>query len=304
MSLTLDPLASAILERLSVARKDGFLPPAKRPDVRFGRFFSDGTPRLSPSQVNTLLMCPARWRHAYLEGKPDPSGYQAIIGSIGHAAMEAAIATINDPAGPRELEEATRHAAMRHLANPATLAGTSNGAQADVPRLAEAIACSARRAWDWLLFHDVHVAGVEERVVGMYDHRTPVGSLGFVDLRANIDGAHVVIDWKFPGRSPWQSNGRAEARPAYAQAMQMYADAYQQAGVVADETWVVHAGLDGGGIAVARQQVTQQSIEASRVQVHRAIDRVLDGQLGPDPVTPGPLCSRTWCPFWAACPAT
>ncbi len=303
MSLVLDPIAESILQRLQV-RRDGFVPPHERPDVRFGRFSPDGTPRISPSQVNTLLMCPARWRHAYLEGLPDPSGYQAIVGSIGHAAMEAALATIEDAVGPRALEAATMHAAMRHLGDPATLAATSNGASANVHQLATSIARSVRQTWDWLLFHDVSIEGVEETIVGRYDHRTAVDSLGVVDLRADIDGRSVVVDWKFPGRSPWQTAGSVEARPAYTQAMHMYADAYAQHDVAVDDVWVVHAGLDGQGVAVAKQAVTEQGLAASRRNVHTAVDRILDQALEPDPVTPGALCSQTWCPFYAACPAT
>lgn len=297
-------LCQHILQTVQRPRADAFVPADARPDPRFGRFMPDGTPRISPSQVNTLRMCPARWKHQYLDGMPDPGSYQAVVGSIGHAAMEAALETTADPVGPRALAEATRVAAQVHLSTPATLAGTMNGHQADAFALADRVADAVKGAWEWLLHHDVEVLGVEEKVVGQYHNDIDVASLSFVDARLRIDGRERVIDWKFPGRAPWTVNGQVAARDSYQLAMQMYGDAYQQAGVAVDEAWIVHAPLDGNPVAVAKQDVSMNSIAASRVQVHDAIGQILRGDLQPDPVTPGPLCSTTWCPFFAQCPAT
>lgn len=303
MRLTLDPIADHILATVRTPRSDGFVPPEQRPDVRFGRFLADGTPRISPSQVNTLRMCPARWKHQYLDGMPDQSSFQAVAGSIAHAAMEAALETIDDPVGPRALEASTRFAAEVHLSDPATLAATSNGAGIDTIALAGRIGAAVRGMWDWLLFHDVEVLGVEERTIGRYQADIPVASLSYVDARLRIDGVARVIDWKFPGRAPWQTGGVVEARDAYRLAMQMYGDAYHQAGTRVDEAWIVHAPLDGSDVAVAKETLTPQARADSREKVHAAIACILQGDLEADPVTPGPLCSRTWCAFYAQCPA-
>ncbi len=298
-----EDICQQILVTVRQSRADGFVPEEQRPDPRFGRFLADGTPRISPSQVNTLRMCPARWKHQYLDGLPDPGSYQAVVGSIGHAAMESALATIDDPIGPRALGEATKVAAEVHLSEPSTLAGTMNGHQADAFTLAHRIGAAVQRTWEWLLHHDVEVLGVEEKVIGHYHNEVDVASLSFVDARLRIDGQQRIIDWKFPGRAPWQVNGQVEARDSYRLAMQMYGDAYQQAGVDAAEAWIVHAPLIGD-VAVAKESISQDSIAASRSQVHDAIGKILRGDLKPDPVTPGPLCSTTWCPFYAQCPAT
>lgn len=86
--------------------------------------------------------------------------------------------------------------------------------------------------------------------------------------------------------------------------MQMYGDAYRTAGRSIDEALIVHAGLDGQGVLVSRQSIDAESLAASRRLVHEAIDVVLDARFDPDPVTPGPLCSTTWCPHFSICPAT
>ncbi len=297
-------VCTQILDAMARPRADSFVPDADRPDPRFGRFLADGTPRISPSQVNTLRMCPARWKHQYLDGLESPGSYQAVVGSIGHAAMEAALATIDDPIGPRALADATRTAAEVHLSNPATLAGTMNGHQADAFALATRVADAVKGTWEWLLHQDVEVLGVEEKVIGQYHNEIDVASLSFVDARIRIDGRDRIIDWKFPGRAPWQTHGVVEARDSYQLAMQMYGDAYQQAGIDVEEAWIVHAPLDGNPVAVAKQEITTASVAASRDVVHDAIGKILSGDLGPDPVTPGPLCSTTWCPYYAACPAT
>ncbi len=292
-----------ILATVQRPRADSFVPEADRPDPRFGRFMADGTPRISPSQVNTIRMCPARWKHQYLDGMVDAGSYQAVVGNIGHAAMEAALETARDPIGPRALAEATRIAAQAHMSDPATLAGTSNGHQADVFALADRVADAVKGTWEWLLHHDWEVLGIEERVVGHYHQDIDVQSLSFVDARLLIDGRERIIDWKFPGRAPWTTNGVVEARDSYQLAMQMYGDAYQHAGVDVDTAWIVHAPLDGNPVAVAKQDITPDSIAGSRMQVHEAIGKVLRGELAPDPVTPGALCSATWCSFYDQCPA-
>jgi hypothetical protein len=302
--LTAADVCASILHNVSLPRADAFVPEQQRPDVRFGRFSANGTPRISPSQVNTLRMCPARWRHQYLEGQASPGSYQSVVGTIGHAAMEAALTTCDDPIGPQALRDATETAARVHLSQPSTLAAMSNGAGADINRLSSSIGDAVQATWNWLLHHDVEVLAIEEKLVGKYYREIDVDSLSFVDARLRIDGRERVVDWKFPGRAPWRTGGEVEARESYQLAMQMYADAYRGVGIEVTDAWIVHAPLDGSDVAVAKQPISAGSMLASRGTVHDAIEVILAGELKPDPVTPGALCSSTWCPFYAACPAT
>lgn len=286
-------------------KKDRFVPPEDRPDVRFGRFTEEGIPRISPSQVNTLLMCPARWAYHYLEGRPSKGSYQAIVGNLAHALMEHAITTLDDPIGPRELETAAHIATEVHLREPATLAGASNGAEARVDRLSQDVGKAVRAAWEWLLDKDPVIEAVEEPIMGTYRvEGQRVDALNILDVRMEVGGQRRIVDWKFPGRAPWVQSGVVDAREGYRRAMQMYGHACDGAAIPADEAWIVHAPLDGSGqVLVAKESLDAARSEAARDDVHRAIRRILDQRLGPDPRTPGPLCSRRWCDHYDVCPA-
>lgn len=272
------------------------LPIGERPDPRFGRFLPNGTPRLSPSQVNQIHTCPGQWRKVYLEGEATKPSWQADLGSLGHGAIELYLKGENHTNILTSLHEAT----TTHLAN-------HNNAYWQNPpgnpkNHAANIVDAVQRLMIWIETEELKILSTEQEIFLKYHVQdTDVALMGRYDaLFETPTGRQVVADWKFPGRT-WPG----PSREGYQYATATYLHAIQQGGGSADAYAIIHAGQDGKPIHPDINKNPEKTIKWAQERTRQAIHKVLNQDLPFDTETPGALCSAKWCTFYGnGCPAT
>lgn len=273
-------------------------------DPRFGRFMEDGTPRLSPSQINLLLTCPGRWKRHYLDGLPDPPGVDAIVGTVLHAAMEVALGRLKDSdlVGMQEIQTATTDALAMHLRDP-MVSATLRDAPRDIDGLCDGARYAIRTAWDWVSTTQFQPDGIEQAIDTRLDvDGTAVGIAMVTDATGTIDGRRVVVDWKFPRRNPTNYGGTIYARPGYVLATTYYDIALREQGFQADDLLIAHFGRGEIRPAIASYDASEARRQQAIHVAKGAVRLVLAGELPDNPVAAGALCSHKFCGYWTICP--
>ena len=241
--------------------------------------------RLSPSGAATFRQCPRRWRFRYLEGRPDPPGVPALVGSFVHRILELLLA---EPAVQRTIDRSRFLA--RSLWPEVAADDDFAGLRLD-DRAERGFRWRAWRAVEgYFAVEDpaqIDVARREQRL------ETEVGGvpfIGVVDRTEHTAEGLVVTDYK-TGRKPSArfAADRLEQVLLYSAALDA-ADQpvrrarllYLGAGPVEVETTAAAVGP-----AVDRLRSTWDAIEDARTS-------------DAFPPKPGPLCP--WCPYQTDCP--
>jgi hypothetical protein len=286
--------------------KKGRGPQKARPVSPWGAFLADGTPYLSPSQVTSLLRCPAMWRFRYLEGRLGKPNPHLIRGSLGHVCLEALArdpAELTDLAKLRkdlmpDLVQVLAHDRMQEFLPPgmdillearrlgaAVLQGAGQLARQTGPRMVE---------------EDCHV-------------RTTIQGQE-VALRyvpdVYLPGMAMIEDWKFPQRAPTVRHGQAVPRIDHVLSCMLYAWGHRQRGLRVDSVRISHLtapanrSLDKGAVgmpACTTLRVTDARLAEAKRLFDRAGAIVLSGSLGGNPIGAGWKCDRRYCDHYAVC---
>ncbi len=242
--------------------------------------------RLSPSGASTFEQCPRRWRFRYVERLPEPSGVEALVGTLAHRVLELLMQQVP---GRRTKDEARR---IARAVWPETAASED---YRDLG-LSEDEAREFRwRAWRAIegLWHledpaDVEVEATEEHVSVMLGE---VPFRGVVDrLEREPDGL-VVSDYK-SGRAP-----SARFAPARLHQVLLYAAAV---GELTGEP-PVRARLLYLGQRIVAASAAAAETEAAVAHLSETWDAIVDAcdadEFEP---RPGPLCR--YCAYAARCP--
>lgn len=262
------------------------------PDPRFGRFSKDGTPRLSPSSINLVLKCPGKWKRVYLDNVPEPPGWQADLGSLGHEGIERILRGEDVPV----VLDAVRDAALIHIS---TQADTFQNPPGDAVDHAHALRSALSKLVSWVESESFEIKGLEEEVWRRYEWPDITFDvlMRYDALVENLAGEQYALDWKFPQRQPWN------LRSDYIYATGMYVDALQDQGRNVHGFGVIHAPQDGNDVMPIFKSMDKDLKRWIDDRTRQALDVILAGEFPYDPVTPGPLCSLKWCSQYPTCPA-
>lgn len=275
----------------------------------FAKCLDDGTPYVSPSQVTSLLSCPAKWKFSYLEGMKTPTDDNLFLGSAVHKAMEEAVKMMmaNVEVQPEDLE----HWASEYTEQEKEKPWVSLVEPPEI--LAEAAGVLANLMWDWFKDSGLKPVSVENEVVMRLTHSGPDGiqyaNLGFYDLEAEDSrGGIVVLDWKTAAKSPsTDAAGAYILDRKHAYALLTYADALRKQGknVVAIAT-VTAVKTKVPKLCVARMDLDgkrgDEMIAWSRAVTDGAVSLIVNRTLSPNPTSF--MCSKQYCAAWDLCPGS
>lgn len=272
--------------------------------------FDDGTPRVSPSQIMTLLTCPAKWHYEKVLGLPRTDNENFIIGDTTHGVIEdwcnaeVPHALIDGLAG-RADQNAERYASV-----------TGQSREEAFTSLVQAVAPLLEAFEAWLKETGKQIVGCEESIEVMYHvDGHEVGLLGYYDLlladpKAPI-GEYEVLDLKTASRAP---NKRTESPDDGVERSEYEMDrkyAYQvltYAGGLLDKGFRVTRAstltLTKTKVAkacYAWEPVTQEALEYADRITRQGIRVVLNDLFTPNPFGAGFLCSAKMCDYWGEC---
>lgn len=283
-------------------------------DARFGRALPDGTPYISPSQIAKVLRCGADWKFTYLDGRPDPVGMSAQFGTLCHDALEAG--WINQRHGHTATALGVSTWAQRNAQawitepeNLATLKDAEEYASEEArDKIIKDVSEWAGAAWQWLQDQGFEPLSVEERLERRLSvDGVDVAYVGYHDFYGtHPERGRVVMDYKFPAKSPSKKGDGFEARRNYIHSGLSYADTLIAAGHPVDWICVLHVVRLKGGpkVCPAWLRVTDQMIAWARVVTLSGIRKILREDTDPDPFSADWFCGPKWCSHYATCPGS
>jgi putative RecB family exonuclease len=240
-----------------------------------------GRVRLSFTRIDTLELCPRKFRYQYVDRLPTVPAPQLSFGSSIHAVLEW-VYDRKHPVLPSE-EEALKH--LFDVWDSSGYADSSRDEQTDAYRHAQDVvrASLSRIARDGFRLP----AATEAWFELPFDDAVVVGSIDRVD--ADHDGELHVIDYK--------TNRKAKSRGDVARSLQLgiYALACEHLYGRLPATVTLDFVVPGVAVTVPLSSI---DLDAVRAAVARASDAVRAGR---DEPTPNRLCG--WCDFRAVCPA-
>jgi hypothetical protein len=253
----------------------------------FGRFLEDGTPYVSPSQVNLVRKCPYKWHARYIRGLPDPSGFEAVRGTLGHLYVEHLHSSAELPA---------RGQLVREMERDLSLLADVNGRVEDAVPLADAtlngLYYLRERKWE---IHALEMEVIRRTESHGVRHAVKMR----IDALATISGLPNIADWKFPGRTPDPAWG---PREDYVNATHMYR--WGTEGLAnntgAETGRIVNFPLDGGPVTEFKVDL-QASIRRGKELIDEGVAIILGGKF---PALPENTykCDARWCSLRKTCP--
>ncbi len=298
----MNPLETA--HRIRVSELNRETKPAPT-GARFSRFLPDGTPRISPSQVNLMLDCGEKYRRRYLMGEDEPGSAAAFYGTVFHACMEdlllarmrdgdyvhAQVAA--DHARVVGANVFTDHEILGRLRDPEELHGLES---------ADELAAHVRLAANWLMDKKVVPIGSEQTLIQHLEvDGQHVAVLGRYDGRVIVGGVQVMLDWKTSAKSPsLNPDGSGQVKRSHAHAGLTYADAAHAMGQQVDEVWVVYlVRTKTPKLVVGRVAASPNLIQWARTVSSGVIRLIQHGIYVANPNNN--FCKPKGCSFWDSC---
>jgi hypothetical protein len=264
------------------------------PNSPFGAFLSDGTPYLSPSQVATIHMCPARWKMGYIDRLPRRPGFASMMGTTAHAFMEvlakplhSGLLTDDEQVYQAVLPEARAIWTDRQLAPFLTAEGWTPEEAANGIARSVATASQQLRSWKGPLVLE------QDNVVRTHVNGMPIGLRYVPD--ADHRGGRRVIDYKFPQKR--QSKPKLE----HVLAVLQYAWGHAQQGIPVSSIEILYTPIGASSSFNSVIHVTPARLAKAKEHFDRAANIVLAGNLHGTPTAAGHLCSPKWCDFYQQC---
>lgn len=282
--------------RILIEGKAGRGPSKNRPpDSPFGAFLADGTPYLSPSQVATLHLCPARWHFGYIQQLPRKPGFASMMGTTAHSFMENLAKPLSHGllCTDDEVFEAVLPEAQAIWSNTKLLpflkaeGWTPDDAAFGIAR---SVATAARR----LRAMKGPIVLEKDNVV-----RTNVDGLPMA-LRYVPDVDHLggrrITDYKFPQKR--QNKPKLE----HVLAVMQYAWGHAQQGIPVSSIEILYTPIGANESLSSVIHVTPERLAKAKTHFDRAAHIVLAGRMHGTPTSAGHLCTPKWCDFYNGCP--
>ncbi len=241
---------------------------------------------LSPSSAAAFDQCPRRWRFKYIDGRPEPSGQAALVGTFAHRVLEFLCGL---PAVHRTQDQARALAKQLwpdFATDPDFQALDLDDEESRAFRWQAWLAIAG--LWELEDPAGVEVVSTERKV------RTTVGGVPFVGVVDRVDriaGRLVVSDYK-SGVLP-----RYRWRADKIQQVMLYAAALAEADARAPD----RARLLYLGQRTLDVLVTDRRLEEAGTRLAETWDGVQSACASASfEAKPGVLCG--WCPFVDECP--
>lgn len=160
--------------------------------------------RTSSTQLATFAACPRKWKHVYVDGRPDPVGKAAHVGTVFHALVEFYMTRGYFPSF-----EATRRLPGNY--SPTSDALTTDGAEVYKTALAMAKHVEA----EGVIADTLAIPGTMYIERALDDMKVRLGddtlAGGFFDVLHVGFGAKraVITDWKTRGKTSWTRRPRS-----------------------------------------------------------------------------------------------
>lgn len=257
-----------------------------------------GRPYVSPSQIQKLMACPAKWRYHYLDGLKEPASPEMLTGTVVHAALER---ILRGEGGP---EEAFLAAAAASEAE-ATRLGLDKDAWANLQVESHRLMVAGL---EWWMDSGLKAINVERKVVrAAVVDGVPVDVMGYIDVLAERpDGSRVVLDWKTAARAPPRlADNSFQQDRGHSLQLLIYADALLALGERCDEIVTVKLTKAKQSQACpAALMVTPGMLDFSRRITETAVRKILRQEFEPNPFGAGFLCGEKTCAYWSICPSS
>lgn len=231
---------------------------------------AERTPRLSPSQVNTIMDCPAKWWYKHALRLPDPMTLYLAIGRAVDAGIMAVLTSAADPI--------------------AAFAAEFDACAAQTKEPAEAIAKSKERAAAYL---EIWIREAARGCGDAADVQTElVGTIGGIRIKSRLD---ICTE-----------NGRLiDVKTRYEKPRHLPASYYLQlityAMLANAETAQIHllCGSRKPSLQVYDVRITDDARRYAEAIYQSAADQIRSGIFPPRRDSPN--CSRLTCPYHLHC---
>jgi hypothetical protein len=275
---------------------------------------AEGIPIVSPSQINLLMTCGAKWRYKYVEKMKDSMGIDAKLGNFVHSALEQALISHQEGegVGVNDVHRFAYESALHYFTDPQQVAelrgadATEGIANADYySRMCGDLAVVG---WRWFLQSGLKVVSVErsiERVKEYKGNKIKIG--GRLDLLAqDKDGAFVIVDWKTAGKAPFKNaKGGFVMDRSHANQQLIYAQCLKEQGIDVKRVGTLKMTKTKVPQAYfAYVDVTGGMLAWSESIVEAAINMVYTDTLPPNPLGAGVLCAEKYCFAYHLCPGS
>jgi hypothetical protein len=275
---------------------------------------ADGIPQLSPSQINLLLTCGAKWRGKYVDKMKDPGGVDSKIGNFMHEALELAVKSQMDGQDitANDVHRMAYEPAIMYFSDPEQVKELRNDdAQEALSRsddVSKLSADLAAVAWNWFKQSGMQPIEVEKSVEMLTEfkgNKVKIG--GRLDLLAtDRNGDKVIIDWKSSGRAPSKNmtGGYVMDRQHVIQQL-IYAKCLIGVGIDVKRVGTLKVTKTRTPAAYyAFVDVTPGMLAFCDGIIQSAIQMVYSDLLPPNPIGAGALCSSKYCFMWDICPGS
>lgn len=274
----------------------------------------EGIPLVSPSQINLLMTCGAKWKYKYVQKMKDPMGIDSSIGNFVHEALELGLQAHMEgkTIKSEDVYLSAFEGALLFFGDPEKVKDLRNNEASEAVSNADHYAklCGnlASVAWRWFESSGLTVVSVERSLERTFDykgHKMKVG--GRLDLLAkDKDGNHVIIDWKTAGKAPYKDakGGYVMDRP-HANQQLIYARCLQEQGIEVKRVGTLKVTKTKVPAAYfSHVDVTPGMLMWSQSIVEAAIGMVYNDVLAPNPIGAGPLCAKKYCFAYDICPGS
>ena len=274
----------------------------------------DGVPILSPSQINLLLQCGAKWRYKYVDKMKDKMGIDAKIGNFTHEALEIVAKSTMDgqEMSPDDAHRIAYESSINYFCDPEQLselrAEDAATAIQNSDKYANMCADLAKTAWRWFRDNEFKVVEVEksvEMVTEFKGNKVKVG--GRLDILAlDRDGDLLICDWKSAPKAPSRSiKGGYVMDRAHVIQQLIYAKCLIGLGMNVKRVGTLKITKTKVPAAYfAYVDVTPGMLSFCEGIIQSAIQMVYSDILPPNPIGAGFLCSQKYCFAWDVCPGS
>lgn len=275
---------------------------------------AQGVCLISPSQINTLMTCGAKWRFKVVDKMKDPAGIDSKIGNFVHDTLEALAKRkmAGEPTDRKLANQLAYEAAIQYFTDPVAVKELRGEEPLDALTNGDAYSrmCGnlAEVAWDWFLNSGLKIVSCERTVDWLLDYQgNPIKVGGRLDILAeDKDGRIIIIDWKTAGKAPSKSpRGGYVMDRSHANQQLIYARCLKEVGIDVKAVGTLKVTkTKTPGAYYASVDVTDGMLAWSETIVRAAIRMVFDDALPPNPMGAGPLCAAKYCFAYDVCPGS